>query len=122
MAGVQNPISITRRPPDIEDYIDMVRRYRSWILGPMFFGLVIASIVAFLWPDTYVSMAVMRITPQQIQANLLPAVLHTQLTERLQQMQTEILSRNSLAEIIQKPSLDLFKKERLKLPIEDIVQ
>jgi uncharacterized protein involved in exopolysaccharide biosynthesis len=41
---------------------------------------------------------------------------------RLQQMQTDILSRTSLAEIIQKPSLDLYKRERAKLPMEDIVQ
>src|SRR5262249_29379057 len=32
------------------------------------------------------------------------------------------LSSHSLAEIIQKPSLDLYPKERRKLPIEDVVQ
>src|SRR3954453_7927705 len=114
--------SVSRRPPDVEDYIDMLRRYRSWIIGPTFAGLVIATVVAFLWPDTYVSTAVMRITPQQVPSNLVPTSITTQMAERLQQMQTEILSRGSLSEIIQKPSLDLYKKERLKLPMEDIVQ
>ena len=47
--------SVSRRPPDVEDYIDMLRRYRSWIVGPMFAGLVLATVVAFLWPDTYIS-------------------------------------------------------------------
>jgi uncharacterized protein involved in exopolysaccharide biosynthesis len=54
MAPPQNQVATTRRPPDIEDYIDMVRRYRSWIIGPMFAGLVVATVIAFLWPDTYI--------------------------------------------------------------------
>ena len=100
----------------------MLRRYRSWIIGPAFVGLVAAVVVAFLWPDTYVSTAVMRITPQQIPDRLVPSMMSSQMAERLQQMQTEILSRSSLAEIIQKPALDLYKKERSRLPMEDIVQ
>src|SRR3954447_1852081 len=114
--------SVSRRPPDVEDYIDMLRRYRSWIIGPTFAGVVIATVVAFLWPDTYISTAVMRITPQQVPDKLVPTVITTQMAERLQQLQTEILSRTSLAELIQKPSLDLYKKDRNRLPMEDIVQ
>jgi uncharacterized protein involved in exopolysaccharide biosynthesis len=122
MASPQNYVSITRRPPDIEDYIDMVRRYRSWIIGPMFVGLVLSVVVAFMWPDTYISQAVMRITPQQIPENLVPSVVNTQMQERLNQMQQEILSRTSLQELILKPSLDLYKRERQRLPLEDIIQ
>jgi len=122
MSAPQNEIAISRRPPDIEDYIDMLRRYRSWIIGPAFAGLVVSVVVAFLWPDTYVSVAVMRITPQQVPERLVPSVMNSAMAERLQQMETDILSRSSLAEIIQKPSLDLYKKERNRLPMEDIVQ
>jgi polysaccharide chain length determinant protein (PEP-CTERM system associated) len=122
MATAQNFVTVSRRPPDVEDYIDMLRRYRSWLIGPMFGGLVIAVVVAFLWPDTYVSSAIMRITPQQIAPNLLPTVLNMQLQQRLQSMQQEILSRNSLAELIQRPSLDLYRKERQRYPLEDIIQ
>ena len=52
MGAAQNYVSASRRQPDIEDYIDMLRRYRSWIIGPMFAGLVISVVVAFFWPDT----------------------------------------------------------------------
>ena len=100
----------------------MLRRYRSWIVGPMFAGLVLAVVVAFMWPDTYVSQAVMRITPQQVPENLIPSVLNTQMAERLNQMQQEILSRTSLQELIQRPSLDLYKRERQRLPLEDVIQ
>ncbi len=122
MSSQQAYQPISRRPPDIEDYIDMLRRYRSWIVGPMFAGLVVAVVVAFLWPDTYLSTALMRVTPPQVPQQLIPAVSYTQMSERLQQMQTEILSRTALEEIIRKPSLDLYKKQREKIPMEDIVQ
>jgi succinoglycan biosynthesis transport protein ExoP len=121
MAAAQNFVSVSRRPPDVEDYIDMLRRYRSWLIGPMFAGLVIAVVVAFLWPDTYVSMAVMRITPPQISDRLVPSVVNMQMQQRLSQMQTEILSRSSLNELIIRPSLDLYRKDRNRYPMEDII-
>src|SRR5687768_2149125 len=111
MGAVQNQASPARRQPDIEDYIDMVRRYRSWIIGPMFAGLVIATVVAFLWPDTYVSQASMRIKAQVVPEKLVSGVLHAHMAERLEGLKAVILSRNSLVEIVQKPSLDLYKKE-----------
>jgi succinoglycan biosynthesis transport protein ExoP len=122
MAAAQNFVSVTRRPPDVEDYIDMLRRYRSWLIGPMFAGLVVAVVVAFLWPDTYVSTAVMRITPQTISDRLVPTIANMQMQQRLQQMQQEILSRGQLAELIQKPLLDLYRKERQRYPLEDVIQ
>ena len=120
MGAAQNYGSASRRQPDIEDYIDMLRRYRSWIIGPMFAGLVISVVVAFFWPDTYVSTAVMTITPQQVSQSLVHADVATQMGMRLQEMETEILSRSSLSDLI--VHLDLYKKERTQKPLEDIVQ
>jgi uncharacterized protein involved in exopolysaccharide biosynthesis len=123
MGAAQNFVSVSRRPPDIEDYIDMLRRYRSWIVGPMFLGLVAAVVAGFLQPDYFVSYATMRITPQQVPEKLIPSVLNSsQLAERLSQYETEILSHNVLSEIIQQPKFDLYAKERKKLPLEDVVQ
>src|ERR1700676_5301074 len=112
MGLAQNYISVSRRQPDVEDYIDILRRYRSWIVGPTFAGLVIAVVVAFLWPDTFVSHAVMRITPQQISARLGPSNRSTQMAERLLAMQQQIESRTSLQELIQRQNLNLYPKER----------
>ena len=111
----------SRRPPDIEDYIDMVRRYRSWIVGPMFAGLVIAATIAFIWPDTFVSTATIRVVPQQVASNILAPPSSAQISEQLISMRTDILSRQSLTEIILKPTLDLYPKERAKLPMEDVI-
>ena len=54
-----------RRELDVADYVDILRRHWMWIAGPAFAGLVIAVVTAFVWPDTYVSYAVMRIVPSQ---------------------------------------------------------
>jgi len=44
-----------------------------------------------------------------------------QMQQRLEQMRQEILSRASLSELIQRPSLDLYRKERARYPMEDII-
>jgi len=118
----QGYVSVSRRPPDIEDYIDILRRYRSWIIGPTFGGLVIAVVVAFLWPDTFVSTAVMRITPPQVPERLVPSNVSTQMSERINSMQQQIESRTSLQELIQRPSLNLYPKERQRKPMEDVIE
>jgi len=122
MAAADNYVNVSRRPPDVEDYIDMLRRYRSWIIGPTFAGLVIAVVVGFLWPDTFISTALMRITPQQVPERLVPSAINSQMAERLTAMQQEILSRTSLTELIQRPALNLYPRDRQRLPMEDVLE
>jgi len=122
MGSPQNYTSVTRRQPDIEDYIDMLRRYRSWVIGPTFAGLVIAVVVAFCWPDTFESRAVMRITPQAVPADLVEGVGMRSMQQRLEQLQVEILGRTSLMGIIQEPALDLYKKERAHLTLDEVAE
>lgn len=119
MLPSQGYVSISRRPPDVEDYIDIVRRHRAWIVGPAFAGLVIAVVVAFLWPDTFVSHAVLRITPPQIPESLVPSNLNTLMVERIGQMQQDIMSQGSLSDLITK--YDLYKEDRSKKPLQDII-
>ena len=122
MVPQQGYSNVSRRPPDVEDYIDILRRYRSWIVGPTFAGLVIAVVVAFLWPDTFISTAVMRITPQQISERLVPSNISTQMAERLLSMQQQIESRTQLQELIQRPSLNLYVKELQRKPMQDVIE
>ena len=122
MVPSQGYLNVSRRPLDIEDYIDILRRYRSWIIGPTFAGLVIAVVVAFLWPDTFVSVATMRITPQQVPERLVPSTVSTQMAERLIAMEQQIESRTSMEELIRRPSLNLYPKDRLRKPMEDVLE
>ena len=115
----QETYNIARRPMDMEDYVDILRRHKSWILAPLFAGLVIATVVACLWPDTYVSASIIRITPPQVPERFVQSALNQMLNERISSISQQVLSRSTLINIIQ--TLDLYERDRRRLPMEDIV-
>src|SRR5690349_23924951 len=92
--------SVQRRPFDFEDYFDVLRRNIRWLIGPAFLGLVLATVVAYLIDDTYVSRALIRIVPQQVPENLVQTAVNQQIADRLNAMAETIKSRNSLQSII----------------------
>ena len=123
MAAPQSFVSISRRPPDVEDYIDILRRYRSWIIGPTFAGLVLSMVVAFFTPDTFVCTAAMQIRPSSVSSQLLPAAaLGQQMQQRLQQLNLEILGRDNLIKLLQNPKLNLYPKEKARYAVEDVAE
>jgi len=117
-----NYVGISRRPLDLEDYIDIARRHAGWIAGPVLAGIVISTIVAFIMPNVYVSQAEMQITPAQVSDAIVKSTINQRLSERIMQMEQEILSRTSLSQIIQDPRLDLYKQQRAKEPLEDVIE
>jgi uncharacterized protein involved in exopolysaccharide biosynthesis len=122
MTPQQQYLNIQRRVLDVEDYIDILRRHTSWVLGPVFAGLVISCVVAFFMKNTYVSKAVLRITPPQISEQLVPSTVNQLMSDRVAQMETQILSRTSLSELIQRPTLNLYPRERKDKPLEDVIE
>jgi succinoglycan biosynthesis transport protein ExoP len=117
---LQDPLAIQHRALDVEDYIDVVRRHRSLILAPMLAGLVISVVVAFLWPDTFVSSATIRVLPPQVPEGLLTMPLTVDMGQRVGQMTQSILSRATLTNIIN--TYSLYQKDRKRLPMEDIIE
>ncbi|MGI8992084.1 MAG: GumC family protein [Bryobacteraceae bacterium] len=120
MTASQGYVSISRRSLDVEDYIDVLRRHVSWIIGPLFAGLVISCVIAFVLPNVYISQAMMQITPAQIPQTLVPTTLSQQMTERINQMQQEILSRNSVSDLINK--YNLYARDLKSKPLEDVLE
>ena len=114
--------SVTRRPMDLADYMDVARRHRGWLLGPLFAGIVIATAAAFFIPDSYISTAMVRITAAQMSQNVMPSVLSQEIADRINSMEQDILSRASLAELVQRPSLDLYKSQRSRQPLDDVLE
>jgi capsular polysaccharide biosynthesis protein len=121
MVATQN-FSVSRRTLDVEDYIDVVRRHAGWILGPAFFGLVASICVAFTMQNKYQSTAIMQITPAQISDTMVQSTIANSLTERIEQMQTSILSHNGLSQIINDPRLHLYKDEIKNAPLDDVIE
>ncbi len=109
-----------RRSLDLEDYFDMLRRHATWILGPAFAGLVIAFVVAFLWPDTYVSSATIRIVPPQVPASLVPTNVAQGMGDRINSMYQQITSKQNLGNMVN--TYNLYPRERQRKPMEDIVE
>ncbi len=116
----QDAVTITRRPLDFEDYIDIARRHRGWIAGPMLACLVIAVVVAYLWPDTYVSTATIRIIPPQVPQSLVQSNLNMSMQARLSSMEQVILSRATLTNIIS--TLGLYKTDLARMPMDDVIE
>ena len=113
-------LNATRRPLDIEDYIDILRRHKAWILGPLFAALVVSVVVAFLWPDTYVSVAVIRVVPPQVPENLVATNTNGDLQGRISALAQLILNRATLLNIIN--TQGLYKKELSRKPSDDVIE
>lgn len=116
----QDALAIARRAMDVEDYIDVVRRHRAWILGPLFAALVISVVVAFLWPDTYVSTAIIRVVPPQVPEIYVPSNITTDMQSRVNSMEQTILSRATLTNLI--TTQGLYQKERSRKPLDDVIE
>jgi succinoglycan biosynthesis transport protein ExoP len=118
--SLQDPLSTPRRAMDIEDYIDIIRRHRGWILGPMFAALVLGTVVAFVWPDTYVSAAVIRVIPPQIPERFVPTNINADISQRINSIYQSITSRSALTNIIN--LYQLYPRDRKRLPLDDVVE
>src|SRR4029077_16727484 len=92
--------SVPRRTLDVEDYIDILRRHKGWIFGPFLLTLVVSVVGVHLWPDSYVSTASIKVTPQQISERLLPDVSSQDIVQRIEALQSQVLSRGELSTLI----------------------
>jgi polysaccharide chain length determinant protein (PEP-CTERM system associated) len=112
--------TVPRRALDVEDFIDILRRHKSWIFGPFLLTLVASVVGVYLWPDSYDSVAMVKIVPQQVPQNMVQSSITNDLADRINSMTTTVLSRNVLTTIIN--NFDLYKSERKRLPIDDVVE
>jgi uncharacterized protein involved in exopolysaccharide biosynthesis len=80
-------------------------------------GALVAGVFAFRTPDRYVSTAVMRLIPAGQAIGDGQRAL-----DRLVELQQKVLSRESLGEIITQPAFDLYREDRKRMPLEDVVE
>jgi polysaccharide chain length determinant protein (PEP-CTERM system associated) len=120
METSQDLLTIPRRALDVEDYIDIVRRHKSWIAGPAFASVVLAVVAAFLWPDTYVSEATVQVEPPQVPERYVPSNVNEEMSQRINQMAQTVQSRANLVNIIQ--TNNLYKGDLQRKPLEDVLE
>lgn len=112
-------LSTPRRTFDFEDYIGILRRNVRWVLAPAFFGLVASTMVAYLIEDTYVSVARIRIVPQQVPESLVETTNSQTLADHINGMAETIKSRATLTSLI--TTYGLYKKELKREPMDDVL-
>ena len=115
----EQPGAVTRRALDVEDYLDILRRHRSWIIGPAFLGLVAGVVIAFLWPDTFMASGQMRVVPPRVPSRLVASNMSEEMSQRVNAIYQGIVSRTSLSNLIQ--NHNLYPDRRKRLPMEDVV-
>lgn len=113
-------VTTPRRSLDVEDYIDIVRRHKGWIFGPFLFTLVASVVGAYMWPDSYTSTAIIRVVPQQVPEQMVPAAVSQQVDQKINSMLQTVESRASLSNIIN--SFNLYPKLRAQEPLEDVIE
>jgi uncharacterized protein involved in exopolysaccharide biosynthesis len=112
--------STHRRPLDLDDYADILRRNRAWILTPLFVALVASVVIAYLWPDTYVSVATIRVAPPQVPETFVPANTTQDIQGRVNALVQLILDRATLTNIIN--THGLYKKKLARMPMDDVIE
>lgn len=114
------PLSVSRRPLDVEDYIDIMRRHRAWIVGPLFLGLVSGVVTAFLWPNSYISSGTIRIVPPQVSQRLMQSNISEEMTQRIAAIYQNLTQRENMKALIQ--NYNLYPDDRKRLPMEDVLE
>jgi polysaccharide chain length determinant protein (PEP-CTERM system associated) len=105
---------------DVEDYIDVVRRHKGWIVGPAFAALVISVVLAFFWPDTYISTATIQVVLPQVPERYIPSNVNSEMTQRINAMLNGIESRANLTNLINTHSL--YRSQVARKPLEDVIE
>jgi polysaccharide chain length determinant protein (PEP-CTERM system associated) len=94
---------------------------RIWLLLVPF--AVVSSVVAIvvrLMPDTYTASAMVAVVPQQVPESIVRPTITSRLSDRLQAIENQVLSRPRLERLI--VDLNLYAEERRVGVMEDVVQ
>jgi len=92
---------------------------RTLVVGGML-GAVISFGISFAIPRQYVSQAVIKITPEPGLPSLVPDSVKRGMTDRINSLSQTILSNTRLYAMIN--SFALYKNERSRMPIEDVIE
>jgi hypothetical protein len=97
--------------------------YRNMTAACGLAGLVLAAGIAFQMPNRYVSRAMFHMIWNVINENSSEKPLHDgeAWNVEFKQLVDKAFSRGSLAAIVQRPDLDLYKQDRTSKPLEDVI-
>ena len=104
----------------LDEYWAMVVCRRWWILGPLFLGWLIVFASAWIIPPKYTSECVILVEPQKVPQQFVLPNVQVDLSERLQSITQQVLSRSRLLTIIN--NLHLYQGIFFSSPDDQIMQ
>ncbi len=109
-----------RAASSVQDYAEIAGRRIWWLVLP----IVLVSLTVFfgsLWlPRSYLSEATVMIEPQKVPANYVQSTISEDVSDRLQAIRQEILSRSRLRKIILE--FNLYGSANGKMPGDEVVE
>lgn len=97
----------------------MLRRHLWKLVVPPVAGLFIALVYSGRLPDVYQADVLIAIVAQRVPASVVQSTVTIKTEERLDAIETQVLSRTPLEQLILE--LDLYRGERARLPLEDVI-
>lgn len=116
------------RPAELEDgdpgqtlefILGVLKRRRRWIIGVAALTALATIAVLLYLPNSYQSEAMLLVVQQQVPERYVTSTSTTELSEALEAMKQEVLSRARLLAIIEE--LNLYPKDRTRLAPEQLV-
>ena len=101
------------------EYLDILRR-RKWLaIFSFLFILFGAFVYSVVTPELYKSSTMILVVPQRVPEGYVRSTVSVKIEERLATIQQQVMSRTRLTTVMDE--LGLFKEERKKLPMEEVV-
>ena len=104
----------------LDEYLEILRRRMWYIIIPFILIMFGASIYALIAPRQYKASTLVLVSPQKVPEDLVRATVTSDVSERLQSIAQEVMSRTSLEKIISE--FRLYEKEAKKLSKEELVE
>lgn len=101
------------------DYLAILNRRKWALIVPFVLIALVAGVTALVLPAVYKSTATIMIEQREIPAEYVTSSMTTFAEQRMQSIKQRVLTSNQLQELIRQ--FDLYKEERLKLTIDEIV-
>lgn len=102
-------LEVQQKSFDLRQYWDIVVRRRWWILGSIFAGFLLVLASTWVIPLQYTSQSVIAVQQQAVPQQLVSPNVQVDLSQRLQAIKQQVLSRPRLLSIIN--SLHLYKNK-----------
>lgn len=109
-----------RKPPASPgEFLELLQRRRYWVLVPMLVIPVLVFFVGLRLPKQYRSQTVILVDPQKISSEYVKSAVVSDVTDRLQTIKEEVMSRTRLEHIADE--LGLYPEKRKKGDVDAVI-